>query len=611
MESPSEKALDVAKDSERKARATPRKALGREDFGPKSFLTAFRTTMVDPTWWTSRTLQRMTSAMLRALQHAQASSSWTHHRKKSSWSARKFALKTKAKLRQMRKSTRPWTSPRWPLRTTTSTTLCAARGSVDFLLILEPPVVLWEPRLSESWWMRSRRTTTTRSHGALRQHLSLASLVRAIQLLLASACPSTSTTKLQRATLLTWLVAKALCARRCYQTPPWDRCALPSSPSGTRMAMVYWCAHQMANDWITLMPIWWSCAFSSQKAATTSSPSTSRATTSSVMRTRSTSRRCSRETLSPLKRQHWSRLETTTTAPMTFSIPTRTRFLATTKTSCSSSLKRLQLATRSTMDFEWIQSPMDFPMDFEETLNKLPAMSSRSRSSWERTTTSTTMSPQQSMQATSFQDIWKMANFATCRRCTEPSQRSSTPRPRRSRSRPTMPGLGLTSTRVRPFTSGNGVLVQDAWVCWHYFQDFACSSPSTTGTAGILDCLSTSESFTKWRWTLVSLTCCSTAQHVAPGQYPQPNETWTRRSVNELLKCPLWDSLRRSSRSGQRRRKETSLNSPGPVLFGDNLKICLGNDSEQTNVDSELKMKKAIRSWNQQVSNAISIYATV
>ena len=49
MESPSEKALDVAKDSERKARATPRKALGREDFGPKSFLTAFRTTTVDPT----------------------------------------------------------------------------------------------------------------------------------------------------------------------------------------------------------------------------------------------------------------------------------------------------------------------------------------------------------------------------------------------------------------------------------------------------------------------------------------------------------------------------------------------------------------------------------
>ena len=133
------------------------------------------------------------------------------------------------------------------------------------------------------------------------------------------------------------------------------------------------------------------------------------------------------------------------------------------------------------------------------------------------------------------------------------------------------------------------------WTTFSTFSlGFVFSSPLSTGTAGILDCLNIKESSMKLKKILAAiLTCCSTALPVVPGRYLQQSVTWTRLNENELLRYLLWTTSR-SSRREQRRKEATFSSSPGPALFGVNLKIYQENDSGQTSAAIELKMKRAI-----------------
>ena len=143
--------------------------------------------------------------------------------------------------------------------------------------------------------MQSRRTTTTRSHGALQQHLSLASLVKAIDSTLArislpidinSEAPASHTADLiggQGSLCPALLPNTSLRQMRSAVFSEWYQNGdgvLVCSPNGQRLD------HPDAN--LVIMRI------------LLTETSTSRATLPSVMRTRATSRRCSRETLSLL-----------------------------------------------------------------------------------------------------------------------------------------------------------------------------------------------------------------------------------------------------------------------------------------------------------------------
>ena len=423
------------------------RAMAREAFGLRRCHQHFLTTMEDPTCWTPRnrwSRTRSTSCRMwppRRQRMSPASLLRTHLSRRSSW-ARRCDLMTNRLNKLMEMELKPCRSRNWTSQRCSPTPWMPfmwfeAKGFLVCWWTQEQPVDLWELTLWESWCKQFHLALKRQSNGSHHQPRSQASLVNPMPLWLASPSPSRWTmaaleTTCLPSTLQTCWEALDRIAQLYFQIRAWDRWEPWSWHSGLKMVMECWFAARMGIDQTVLRPIWSSWRSCWQSLDTTSCRS-ARKTRTWPSRRKTTFFVSGK---SPTKRRHLSRINMKlkdkiySMEPKINRSPTRARRFS---QNCSSQLRPTGLPAKMLWNNLLIYCQIN---------GKWLMMNRRSRCFLETPMTRSTWKASVPTKVIDSQDIFQIIDFATCRRCTRLSQRSSTAAPRRHRWLHTMPDPG-------------------------------------------------------------------------------------------------------------------------------------------------------------------------